>query len=370
MKEASSPAPKRQGNVRQSNMELFRIIATFLVMLVHADFFSLGCPDKELLTGDPSFSCGQLFIQALSITCVNLFVLLSGWFGIRQTLQGFAKFVFQCLFFLIGIYVTMTLSGLTDLSPRGILKGIAGCFALLKWNWFIKAYICLYIIAPMINTYIENAGKEKVFTFLISFFAFQTIYSWISDSAVFFEAGYSTISFIGLYALARYVRLYSPGFSSWNKWYYLFSWLFISLLLSLCAYASIMSDVTFLLDKIYSYVNPLVIVSALSLLLFFSKIHFQNSFVNFVGASSFAAFLLHTNPNLCVPYFVPAVQGIAHSHEGFTAWGYIILFLCLLFILAIIVDQIRIFLWNRINRHLFKKRIDNPILRILKGKYL
>lgn len=355
MKNGILHSPQRQANTRLSNMELFRIIATFLVLLVHADFFSLGSPNKEMLINSPSFSYGQLYIQGLSIICVNLFVLLSGWFGIKQSFQGFTKFIFQCLFFLIGIYLIMTLLGLTDLSPKGILKGIAGCFVLLNWNWFIKAYICLYIIAPMINVYIENAGKEKVLTFLISFFAFQTIYSWVSNSAVFFEAGYSTMSFIGLYSLARYVRLYSPKFSSLNKWYYLFTYFFISFILAICAYASIISNFTSLLNKIYSYVNPLVILSALSLLLFFSKVHFYSSIINFIGASSFAAFLLHTNPNLCTQYFVPAIQQIAKSHEGIIAWGYIILFLCLIFVLAIIIDQIRIFFWNKINHILFKK---------------
>ena len=32
---------------RQSNMELLRIVAMFLVLLVHADFFSIGAPSAS-----------------------------------------------------------------------------------------------------------------------------------------------------------------------------------------------------------------------------------------------------------------------------------------------------------------------------------
>lgn len=131
---------------RQSNIELLRIISMFLVLIVHSDFFSLGSPNMESFITKPFFSFSQLLFQAISIGCVNIFVLISGWFGIKPNLKGFIKFIFQCLFFLVGIYLVLTLCGLTDMSPKGILKGIAGCLLLLKWNWFIKAYICLYIL--------------------------------------------------------------------------------------------------------------------------------------------------------------------------------------------------------------------------------
>lgn len=32
--------------IRQSNMELLRIIAMFLILIVHSDYYSLGAPNK------------------------------------------------------------------------------------------------------------------------------------------------------------------------------------------------------------------------------------------------------------------------------------------------------------------------------------
>lgn len=194
---------------RDSNIELLRLIAMFLVLIVHADFFSLGAPSHEETLSAPLNAFARYFFESLSIVCVNIFILISGWFSIKPSKKSFCNFIFQCIFFLIGIYVLMLILGLTSLS----VKGVAGCLVLLKWNWFIKAYIGLYIISPILNSFVETIDRKTFERTLLSFFVFQTIYAWISGAAVFFEDGYSTMSFIGLYLLARYIHIYRPNWS-------------------------------------------------------------------------------------------------------------------------------------------------------------
>lgn len=194
---------------RDSNIELLRLLAMSLVLVVHADFFSLGAPSQDITVSDPLSAFVRFFFQAMSIVCVNVFVLISGWFGIKPSMKSFCNFVFQCLFFLVGIYAVLLMLNLSSLS----VKGIAGCFVMLKWNWFIKAYIGLYILAPVLNSFVKTADKKTFQITLVSFFIFQTLYSWVSVAAVFFEEGYSTMSFIGLYLLARYINVYKPEFA-------------------------------------------------------------------------------------------------------------------------------------------------------------
>lgn len=121
--------------VRYSNMELLRIVAMFLVLLVHADFFSLGAPEVTDCMNDTFNTALKVYFEAVSIACVDIFVCLSGWFGIKASFRGFSNFVFQCLFWLIGLYIATLLLGLSKIS----VDGIKGCFALTKLNWFIKA---------------------------------------------------------------------------------------------------------------------------------------------------------------------------------------------------------------------------------------
>ena len=84
---------------RDSNMELLRIIAMLLVMIVHADFRALSCPSTLDTNLYPDSSFLRFFVESVSIICVNVFVLLSGWFGIRLKKERLLELGFQVLFF-------------------------------------------------------------------------------------------------------------------------------------------------------------------------------------------------------------------------------------------------------------------------------
>ena len=79
---------------RESNMELFRIVATFLILVVHASFFTLGAPTQVDIATNPVSSFTRFFVQAISIVSVNAFVLLSG--GLAYDLR---QVVFLILYF-------------------------------------------------------------------------------------------------------------------------------------------------------------------------------------------------------------------------------------------------------------------------------
>lgn len=75
--------------------------------------------------------------------------------------------------------------------------------------WFVKCYLGMFIMAPILNAFVEKLTKEHLVQ-CCSLFIFQTIYGWFSNGAPYFEKGYSAFSFMGLYLLARYVRIYQP----------------------------------------------------------------------------------------------------------------------------------------------------------------
>lgn len=327
---------------RDSNIELLRLLAMFLVLVVHADFFSLGIPTQAEVVSSPINAFTRFFFESLSIVCVNVFVLISGWFGIHPSKKGFCNFAFQCLFFLFGIYVVLVLCRVTPLSA----KGLAGCLVLLPWNWFIKAYVGLYILAPVLNAYVKSADRATQKLVLICFFLFQSIYSWLNGAAVFFENGYSTLSFVGLYLLARYINVFKPRWAFTPPIRHFTMYVVLTLVLTVISIVATRFGVERIAGRIYLYVNPLVIASALSLLLCFKGISVKSKSINWLAASSFAIFLLHTNPNLCEPYFIPCVSRIYSSYNGVMCLICILVFLVAVAFLAILIDQIRKLIWN------------------------
>ena len=157
---------------RESNIELLRIVAMFLVLIVHADFFALGAPSHSEIKANLLDSSLRVFFQSLSIACVDIFVFISGWFGIKPKVKGVSAYIFQCLFFLIGIYAVTLIVGWSTLS----IQGIRGCFAATSLNWFIKAYLLLYILSPVLNAFVETTSRKQFKVILIAFYLFQFIY--------------------------------------------------------------------------------------------------------------------------------------------------------------------------------------------------
>ena len=68
---------------RDSNMELLRVVSMLLVLVVHAGFRALSVPTPAEAVSAPGSTLLRFFSESASIICVNVFVLLSGWYGIR-----------------------------------------------------------------------------------------------------------------------------------------------------------------------------------------------------------------------------------------------------------------------------------------------
>lgn len=339
-------------------MELLRIFAMFLVLLVHADFFSLGAPSVADCVAAPFDSAIKVYFEAISIACVDIFVCLSGWFGIRASIKGFSNFIFQCFFWLIGLYVVTLILGTSALS----YEGIKGCFVLTKLNWFIKAYILLYVLSPVLNAFVEKASQKEFKNVLIGFFIFEFVYGWLFPaSTAHIQSGYSTISFIGLYLLVRYIRTYQHSFMMMPKLCYV---LFIivapvGLTICYCTPPLVGIDTTIFGSVWINYISPYSIALALATIVLFSKVNIYSRFINWIAASSFAVFLIHTNPNT-LWYFRDFFISLYNQLTFYIFWPFTFGVLILLFAVAVLIDQLRIFIWNMLWKQ-FEKQNDSDI---------
>lgn len=335
---------------RLSNIELLRIVAMFLVLVVHSDFFSLSAPTSMEIANSPKQSYIRIFIESFSIVCVNVFVMISGWFGIRPRLKNVSSFLYQCIFFLFGIYFLSILLGKESFSK----DGLSYCFLLQPWNWFIKAYLFLLILSPVLNLFIAGVKKKTAIVVIFFFFLFQSVYGWYFDSVNWFAGGYSTISFIGLYILMQYKRKYM-NLKKLSSIVYFSSFLSTAILLT----------VLFVVfegkrDIVFMYNNPLVIFSSYCFFMTFERMKIKNKIVNLIASSSFAVFLLHTNPFVCKQYFVPFIQRLYSDYSGIECLGYIFIFLIVVFVFSVFIDQFRKFSFNKVILPILSLYDKNP----------
>ncbi|HIZ05884.1 MAG TPA: hypothetical protein H9818_08530 [Candidatus Phocaeicola gallistercoris] len=340
---------------RQSNIELLRIVTMFLVLVVHADFMALGEPKPNDMYLQPLSTVARILMESLSIVCVNVFVLVSGWFGIRPNVKGVTKFLFQSFFFLFAIYAFFLMIG------EGEKFSVDYLF--MKDYWFVKAYLGLLIIAPLMNAFIEKASKKQMLVFLLCFYIFQTLYGWVVFSADFIMNGYSTFSFIGLYMLGRYVRLYPSQYTGLNSLKCLGVYFFINIFLTIISVLLLLFDQAYYLQKVVmSYVNPFTILASLYLLLGFVKMQFTSNFINWIAVSSFAVYLLHCNRYVLDEY-LSICRYMYQEYSGIVYIILIFLILSAVFLLAVLIDRIRIFFWGYLEKVVLRVRDRSNFLK-------
>ena len=321
---------------RQSEIELLRIVAMLMVLLLHVNFLTFGEPDAQSVNIAPINSFLRIFAEHLCIVAVNVYVLISGWFGIRPKTKSVTNLLIQVLSYsIIGLLVCL-LIGKNTLSRVMIYDIII----IGKGYWFVVSYLLLYVLAPVLNAFVEKSSASQIRILLISFFTFEFIYGWYAGQGGF-GSGYSTLSFIGLYILARYIRMYGcriDNYSMTKCWTIYFC---ISLFMTTYVYLQlvILGRVFTTGNYLISYNCPLVILSSLFLFFAFQKLRITNRFINYWSRSAFAIYLIHCNTHI-LPYF----QGGAESiYDSFGLSG-ILLYVLLVMTACLLIDKIREFI--------------------------
>lgn len=341
--------------IRQSNIELLRILAMFMICVIHANMVSLPHPNTNDLLSSPIPTITRYFIESLGIVGVNIFVFISGWFTINTRKKSFYAFFFQILFLWGGSFLLFWIIGLTEFNLSNILE----IFAFSSKDWFIKSYIVLLILAPILNTFLDHSSENLQRNTIICFFLFTCTYGWFGGAKRFFVSGYTPLLFIGLYLLSHYVRYCCHQNTTPRMIKFLFSMekKFDLAIFFTCAFINTFLGVIGLYFNkanvyglVYAYSNPFTIIGALYLLLYFSKLDIQNNnFINYFAKGSFAVYLLHSEHTVLRPLFTKSVCVLYNFSSGIICIVSIFIFLFFVYIVSVIIDRPRILLWNFIS---------------------
>lgn len=327
---------------RESNIELLRIISMILVLVSHASYTSLEPPTQEEI----SVSLDSAFLRALaesfSKVCVNAFILISGWYGIKVRPVRFAELIFQVIFVSVFIYMTMMLLGL--IQPMNVNEWIELLLIKHRGYWYVKAYIILYLFAPVLNIFVDNVSRKQLKSFLIAFFVVQVIYGFYHYGG-WYAGGYSPLSFMGLYLLARYMRIYPNKYTQFDKHVDFLLYLIMSLFSAVCSLVFI-----YIFDKggtvPFLYSSPIVILSSVFIFLFFTKLSFQNHFINLIAVSCFAVYLIHTSPYIFHSFYIDVIRYWYETESRISFLLYTSGLILFFFIFSIGLDKVRILVWN------------------------
>lgn len=271
--------------VRQSNLELCRIVAILLVVLLHSNFGWCGWPSSIDDCNIP-----MLFVEAFAIVGVNVFVMITGYFSTNLKTKSIINLFYICLFYAVVRLLYGVATG--HVNPKDI-------FFISSSNWFIPSYLGLLLFTPMLNAI--DRQKYSLGGILILLLLYEIWFGYLPAMAQIepgFNHGYSVISFAVIYLLARYIRLY--GIAKWIRKSSLTIYVICSVLIGIEAYILLyrysgsVHNVSNVINFIaYSYCNPLVILSSVAFFLTFEKMEIGYlKVINYVAQSVLAVLLI------------------------------------------------------------------------------
>lgn len=95
----------------------------------------------------------QLIIQSLSVGCVNCFLIISGWYGLKLKFDSFWKIWVLLFSIYVPFYLMTCIFGGTDFSVLTFIKKI---IAFHCESYFVQNYLMLIFISPVLNSFIEK----------------------------------------------------------------------------------------------------------------------------------------------------------------------------------------------------------------------
>lgn len=280
---------------RNSNIELLRIVCMLFIVVHH--FVTHGVFDgvlNDTYVLDKDSMLG-LILHSFSYVAVNCFVMISGYFSIRFTWRNLGKLYFVCFFYgLVGCLLGLILG--VDVSVKEIFYDTLLVFSHSPW-WFIKCYVILVFLSPILNKAIVFFSKKEYQQVLVLLTILNLYFGYFWKQDMYNVNGYSAAQFVYVYMIGGYLKHHVD-----------MDWFYMHRLPSLGVY--ILGSVLFagisILQHYYTiphwgasmYNNPLLMVSSIAFFSFFLGQQFQNKYVNVVAASVLPVYLIQDHPSI------------------------------------------------------------------------
>ena len=279
--------------VRNSNLELYRIIVMLLIVAHHYVVNSgVTHAMQENPTSIPSIY--YYIFGAWGKVGINCFVLITGYFMCTSniTLKKYLKLFTEVCFYLVGINAIFFLSGYESLTLKNVwcnmqlLLDVSQCFT--------SCFIMFYLFIPFLNILVHNMTRQQhLYLIVLCLSVFSVIATCMLGKVVINYV----VWFCILYFIASYIRLYQP--MKQVHWGYLMC---VALFLSIASIVIILfvAEQTGKILPQYHFVNDsnklLAVLLSICTFMYFKDLRIpQSKIINKVAQSCFGVLLIHAN---------------------------------------------------------------------------
>lgn len=219
---------------RNSTIELLRVLCILMIVFMHLvgiwwDFCD-NLFDKEFI----------IFVNSLCNCAVTIFMLISGYYGIRFNLKKIIRFEMMVLFYsILFILVQYCLIG-----GVGAKEMVSSVFPLLTSKyWFYTAYVIIFFVSPYIHQLVNLLSKKQFKNLIGILLFFYVLSPTIIQLGVVNDSGKGVYNMFLVYLIGQYIGIYG------------ISWLNRITTKRVLLYSIIMLLVIFLLNNFMVFVN-------------------------------------------------------------------------------------------------------------------
>ena len=332
---------------RQSNIELLRIIAILMVIVLHYLNGNMGGELQHVAPGSINYYLSH-FIESLCIIAVNVFVLITGYFSYKKEQIKVSKVV---NLFLVMMFWGLLLSLITVLwlSPQRITFSIIeGIVVASLSSWFVIIYCILYLLIPFINKMFNALDKKSIKVILIInfifFYMWPTFFTNVTDKS----DGYGIVNFINLYLIGAYIHKYHDKKIKLSKLVTLY--LVLTIITTVFSFASGVYT-----GKAYAYNSIFNLFSSIAFFEIFKSLNIGYSkIINRLAVYTFSVYLIDSSW-----YFNKVLyHDLFHSNEYWNAKlmiGNLLITTIGIYIICILFDYLRILIFGKIFDYLSGK---------------
>ena len=276
---------------RHSNFELLRMLCMLFIVCHHMIVHALPTHSEfGIALGTEWY--GLQLLNCLCYVAVNLFILISGYFGINIKFRGFIRLYIMLAFYGFVLYHLHLYSIGSHVNRWSVYNTIFPITNSPGW-WFIKSYFVLYLLSPILNSAIAMLSKAK-YKLSLLLFSIVILYYGFYREMEFGNAGYSLSNFVYLYFIGGYLKRYVSA-TPWLRIPSLSVYLAGTILLWVLTIFAAKNTTTSVWFSTVQYNHPVLVVSSVAFFLFFTTLRFSSKVINFIAPSSLAVYLLHEN---------------------------------------------------------------------------
>lgn len=330
--------------VRDSNLELYRIIVMLLIV-AHHYVVNSGLLDV-MLQNTPPLSAKSLYIYWLGMwgkTGINCFVLITGYFMCASsiTVRKFLKLLLEIEFYNIAIYAVFCMAGysgftikdalLVLLPVRFVGDNFTGCFMLF--------FLCI----PFLNILVRNLSKRQHILLIALCLMIYTLFgTWPGTRVSMNYVSWFCVLFI----IASYIRIHGIQLKDRH-----IGWGWLTTLMIVLSMASV--PATIYANEIfhrsmfpYRWVSDsntfFALATGVCSFMYFKNLKVKyNPFINAVGACTFGVLLIHANSDTMRQWLWKDVLDNVGFYSSDFIFMHAILSVFTVFVVCAAIDYIR-----------------------------